>query len=223
MSGGDDAAARRRDPHRHAGRRRADHRRRHGERRDRGHRHADATRCAAHDATVRVARSARRRPGNPHVGMVRTALFNWAYARHVGGTFVFRIEDTDAARDSRAVLRRAARRACAGSAWTGTRAPRSAARTGRTGRASARDIYADVVAKLRRRAATSTSRSRPAAEIEARHRAAGRDPKLGYDNYDRDLTDEQKARVPRARAASRCCGCACPTRTSPGPTSCAAR
>ena len=32
--------------------------------------------------------------------MVRTALFNWAYARHTGGTFVFRIEDTDAARDS---------------------------------------------------------------------------------------------------------------------------
>ena len=32
--------------------------------------------------------------------MVRTALFNWAYARHTGGTFVFRIEDTDAARDT---------------------------------------------------------------------------------------------------------------------------
>ena len=30
-------------------------------------------------------------------------------------------------------------------------------------------------------------------ETEARHRAAGRDPKLGYDNFDRDLTDEQKA------------------------------
>lgn len=38
--------------------------------------------------------------GDPHVGMVRTALFNWAFARHTGGTFVFRIEDTDAARDS---------------------------------------------------------------------------------------------------------------------------
>ena len=38
--------------------------------------------------------------GNPHVGLVRTALFNWAFARHHGGTLVFRIEDTDAARDS---------------------------------------------------------------------------------------------------------------------------
>ena len=38
--------------------------------------------------------------GLPHVGMVRTALFNWAFARHNGGKMVFRIEDTDAARDS---------------------------------------------------------------------------------------------------------------------------
>jgi glutamyl-tRNA synthetase len=38
--------------------------------------------------------------GVPHVGLARTALFNWAYARHVGGTVVFRIEDTDVARDS---------------------------------------------------------------------------------------------------------------------------
>lgn len=38
--------------------------------------------------------------GIPHVGMVRTALFNWAEARHTKGTFVFRIEDTDAQRDS---------------------------------------------------------------------------------------------------------------------------
>ena len=38
--------------------------------------------------------------GSPHVGLARTALFNWAFARHHGGTFVFRIEDTDAARDT---------------------------------------------------------------------------------------------------------------------------
>ncbi|GAB3123211.1 glutamate--tRNA ligase [Streptomyces calidiresistens] len=38
--------------------------------------------------------------GNPHVGLVRTALFNWAFARRHGGTMIFRIEDTDAARDS---------------------------------------------------------------------------------------------------------------------------
>src|SRR5205085_11099837 len=49
--------------------------------------------------TVRV-RMAPSPTGSPHVGLVRTALFNWAFARHHGGTFVFRIEDTDAVRDS---------------------------------------------------------------------------------------------------------------------------
>ena len=38
--------------------------------------------------------------GTPHVGLIRTALFNWAYAKHTKGTMVFRIEDTDTARDS---------------------------------------------------------------------------------------------------------------------------
>src|SRR5690606_18995077 len=38
--------------------------------------------------------------GVPHVGLMRTAMFNWAYARHTGGTLIFRIEDTDAERDS---------------------------------------------------------------------------------------------------------------------------
>ena len=38
--------------------------------------------------------------GTPHVGLIRTALFNWAYARHTKGSMVFRIEDTDRARDS---------------------------------------------------------------------------------------------------------------------------
>jgi glutamyl-tRNA synthetase len=35
-----------------------------------------------------------------HIGGARTALFNWLYARHAGGTFILRIEDTDAARNS---------------------------------------------------------------------------------------------------------------------------
>ena len=35
-----------------------------------------------------------------HIGGARTALFNWLYARHCGGTFILRIEDTDAARNT---------------------------------------------------------------------------------------------------------------------------
>ncbi|HVU39120.1 MAG TPA: glutamate--tRNA ligase family protein, partial [Opitutales bacterium] len=35
-----------------------------------------------------------------HIGSARTALFNWLYARHTGGTFVLRIEDTDKERNT---------------------------------------------------------------------------------------------------------------------------
>ncbi len=40
--------------------------------------------------------------GYLHIGGARTALFNWLYARHTGGTFLLRIEDTDAARNTTA-------------------------------------------------------------------------------------------------------------------------
>src|SRR5438045_2510181 len=36
-----------------------------------------------------------------HIGGARTALFNWLYARHTGGAFILRIEDTDVARNTR--------------------------------------------------------------------------------------------------------------------------
>ena len=54
------------------------------------------------------------------------------------------------------------------------------------------DIYQDVIAKLRAAGHLYESFSTPE-EIEARHKAAGRDPKLGYDDFDRDLSEEQIA------------------------------
>ena len=36
--------------------------------------------------------------GLPHIGNIRTALFNWLFARHHGGKFIVRVEDTDQAR-----------------------------------------------------------------------------------------------------------------------------
>ncbi|MGB7521625.1 MAG: glutamate--tRNA ligase family protein, partial [Spirulinaceae cyanobacterium] len=47
--------------------------------------------------TVRV-RIAPSPTGNLHIGTARTALFNWLFARHQGGKFVLRIEDTDQSR-----------------------------------------------------------------------------------------------------------------------------
>lgn len=40
-----------------------------------------------------------------HIGSARTALFNWLYARHTGGTFILRIEDTDAERNTDEALK----------------------------------------------------------------------------------------------------------------------
>jgi glutamyl/glutaminyl-tRNA synthetase len=40
-----------------------------------------------------------------HIGSARTALFNWLYARHTGGVFILRIEDTDKERNSEEFLR----------------------------------------------------------------------------------------------------------------------
>jgi len=39
-----------------------------------------------------------------HIGGARTALFNWLYARHTGGKFLLRIEDTDRARSTQAAI-----------------------------------------------------------------------------------------------------------------------
>ena len=54
-------------------------------------------------STVRV-RFAPSPTGFFHIGSARTALFNWLYARHTGGTFVLRIEDTDKERNSEQFL-----------------------------------------------------------------------------------------------------------------------
>lgn len=129
--------------------------------------------------------------GIPHVGMIRTALFNWAYARHVGGTFVFRIEDTDAARDSQESYEQLVD----AMRWLGLDWDEGVEVGGPYGpyRQSERlDVYADVARRLLEAGYAYESFATPE-EIEARHRAAGRDPKLGYDGYDRYLTDEQKA------------------------------
>jgi glutamyl-tRNA synthetase len=123
--------------------------------------------------------------------MARTALFNWAFARHHGGVFVFRIEDTDAARDSEESYRQLVDSLqWLGLSWD--EGPEIGGPYAPYRQSERRDIYADVVGKLVAGGHVYESFS-SAEEIEARHRAAGRDPKLGYDNHDRYLTDEQKA------------------------------
>ncbi|MFT4189499.1 MAG: glutamate--tRNA ligase [Aeromicrobium sp.] len=130
--------------------------------------------------------------GNPHVGMARTALFSWAFARHHGGRFVFRVEDTDASRDSEEsyqllvdVMR-----------WLGLDWDEGVEVGGPNGpyRQSERmDVYADVARKLLD-AGLAYKAYDTAEELEERRekaRAEGRPS--GYDGLHRDLTPEQRA------------------------------
>ena len=115
--------------------------------------------------------------GTPHVGMIRTALFNWAEARATGGTLIFRIEDTDAVRDSEESYNQILESL----RWLGIDWDEGIDVGGPHGpyRQSERtDIY--------------ESFSTPE-EIKERNLAAGRPAEFGYDGYDRNLTDEQKA------------------------------
>jgi glutamyl-tRNA synthetase len=129
--------------------------------------------------------------GLPHVGLIRTVLFNWAYARHNGGKLVFRIEDTDSARDSEEsylqlldALRWMRIDWDEGVEVGGPHAPYR--------QSQRHEIYREVLDTLVAAGAVYESYSTPG-EIDARNEAAGRAKQLGYDNYDRDLTDQQKA------------------------------
>ena len=162
--------------------------------------HAEATGA---DVRVRFCPSP---TGTPHVGLIRTALFNWAYARHTGGKLVFRIEDTDAARDSEESYDAARRRPPLAGARLG-RGPRaSAARTRRTGSRSATTSTRDVVARLLDAGHVYECFSTDE-EIEARNAPPAATPSSATTTSTATSTDEQKAafraegRAARAAAA----------------------
>jgi glutamyl-tRNA synthetase len=129
--------------------------------------------------------------GTPHVGLIRTALFNWAYARHTGGTFLFRIEDTDPERDSEESFDMI----LDALGWLGLNwdegvnvgGPAEPYRQSQRGH-----IYQEVIEKLKGSGHIYESYL-TGEEIDERNKAAGRAVQLGYDNSERDATEEQRA------------------------------
>ncbi|WP_035866443.1 glutamate--tRNA ligase [Kitasatospora cheerisanensis] len=130
--------------------------------------------------------------GNPHVGLVRTALFNWAYARHNGGTLVFRIEDTDAARDSEESYNQL----LDAMRWLGfdwDEGPEVGGPHAPYRQSQRMDIYADVAKRLQE-AGHAYPCYCTTEELDARReaaRAAGKPS--GYDGHCRELTADQVA------------------------------
>ena len=143
----------------------------------------------AHETKVRV-RFPPSPTGSPHVGLVRSLLFNWAFARHHGGALVLRIEDTDVARnttesyDSLFDLF-----GWLGLTWDegpdigGPHAPYRQSERG--------DTYRDALVRLTEGGHTYRCYC-TTDEVAARRQAAG-SKDMGYDRFCRDLTAVQVA------------------------------
>lgn len=143
------------------------------------------------DNTVRV-RFPPSPTGDPHIGLVRSALFNFAFARHYGGKLILRIEDTDAARNTeesyQAIL---STLRWAGIEWD--EGPEVGGEHGPYRQSERGEIYAEMAARLEKE-----GRAYPcyctAAELEAaRERATAEKRAPGYEGTCRNLTAEQIA------------------------------
>jgi glutamyl-tRNA synthetase len=130
--------------------------------------------------------------GSPHVGLVRTALYNWAFARHHGGTFVFRIEDTDVARNTQESYDNLLDLFhWLGLTWD--EGPEVGGDHGPYLQSERFGIYADVAARLHEsgRAYHCYCSAEELDERNQKARSEGRAP--GYDGHCRALTAEQVA------------------------------
>ncbi|WP_418063589.1 glutamate--tRNA ligase [Pimelobacter simplex] len=126
--------------------------------------------------------------GSPHVGMIRTALFNWAFARHHGGRFVFRIEDTDKERSTDESLRSILDLM----RWLGLdwdEGPEVGGPHAPYFQSERTDLYVDALARLKESSHTYDCYC-TTDEATARRKAAGSKVQ-GYDGFCRELTPEQ--------------------------------
>ncbi len=138
--------------------------------------------------------------GNLHVGAVRSALFNWVFARHFGGTFVLRIEDTDTGRN----LADSAQGVIDSLRWLGLdwdEGPGVGGPYGPYVQSERFDIYRSVVPKLLD-AGLAYRCYCTREEIEAREAQRPRGAPSGYDGFCRDLSADRRAELEAAGVAS---------------------
>jgi glutamyl-tRNA synthetase len=122
--------------------------------------------------------------------MVRTALFNWAFARHHGGTFVFRIEDTDSLRDSE----QSYQDLLAAMRWLGLdwdEGPQVGGPHAPYRQSQRRDLYDEVGVRLLKAGYAYRCYCTPEELEERRERARAAKQAPGYDGHCRALAPEQ--------------------------------
>jgi glutamyl-tRNA synthetase len=126
--------------------------------------------------------------GNLHVGNVRSALFNWAFARHFGGKLVLRIEDTDLARNTAEGLASV----LDSLRWLGIdwdEGPEVGGPHAPYLQSERFDLYAGIAEKLREAGKAYDCYCTQEEVEERRQHAENRTS--GYDGHCRDLTPEQ--------------------------------
>ncbi|MDH6084077.1 glutamate--tRNA ligase [Umezakia ovalisporum] len=133
--------------------------------------------------TVRV-RIAPSPTGNLHIGTARTAVFNWLFARHQGGKFILRIEDTDLERSRPEYTENI----LAGFGWLGLNWDE-----GPFFQSQRLDMYKGAVGKLLEQglAYRCYTTSEELEKLREAQKARGEAPR--YDNRHRHLTPEQEA------------------------------
>lgn len=133
--------------------------------------------------TVRV-RIAPSPTGNLHIGTARTAVFNWLYARHHGGQFILRIEDTDTTRSRPEYTENILE----GLTWLGLNWDE-----GPTFQSKRLDLYRQATQTLLDKGLAYRSYDTEAELEEMRAAQKARKEAPRYDNRHRNLTPEQRA------------------------------
>jgi glutamyl-tRNA synthetase len=131
--------------------------------------------------------------GYPHVGNIRTALFNWLFARHHGGSFIVRIEDTDVTRK----VKGAVSAILDSLRWLGLdwdEGPEVGGKYGPYFQSQRLEIYKETAERLMAQGDAYHCYCSPQRLEEMRAEQVKRKQPPGYDRHCRDLTPEERAK-----------------------------
>jgi len=131
--------------------------------------------------------------GFPHVGNIRTALFNWLFARHTGGTFIVRIEDTDVARK----IEGGVEAILDGLRWLGLdwdEGPEVGGNYGPYFQSQRLGLYREAAQRLIEQGDAYRCYCSQERLAEIRAEQHKRKQSIGYDRYCRNLSDEERKR-----------------------------